>query len=218
MYAEKPMIFVVDTSLFTDGRLKDAFMAASAEEALDSFSRLIEQATIMMGPILYTTPSVQTELRRILLSSGVPLEIVSRIETWLIPKTPDKFSLLIPSVIMWEYVVEIRRRYVRALKIAEEYLKKCYTEKKDLGKMIHELREKFREAVRKGVVDSPEDLDVLLLAFELKGVIVTNDEGLKKLARTLGIITLDSQKFVETLKRLVEGLQKYKQREESSTG
>lgn len=209
MHVEKTMIFVLDTSLFTDNRLRDIFLSISNEEALDKLSKLLEQARILIGPIFYTTPTVQTELRRILLSSGVSVEIVSRIEAWIVPKSPDKFSLQIPSIVMWEYIMENRRRYVKALKIAEEYLKKSYNEKKDLGKLIHELREKFRETIRKGIIDSPEDLDVLLLAFELKGVIVSNDEGLKKLGRTLGIITLDPLTFIETLRRLIEAFQKY---------
>jgi|UniRef100_A0A7C1E6C6 RNA ligase partner protein len=209
MHAEKSMIFVLDTSLFTDNRLRDSFLALTTEEALDKLAKLLEQARILIGPVFYTTPTVQTELRRILLSSGIPVDIVSRLEAWIIPKSPDKFSLNIPSIVMWEYIMEMRRRYVKALKISEEYVKKSCSDKREIGKLIHELREKFRETIRKGIIDSPEDFDVLLLAFELKGVIVSNDEGIKKLGRTLGIITLDSQSFVETLKRLVEAFQRY---------
>lgn len=209
MYPEKSMVFVLDTSLFTDSRLREVLYATDLNEALDKLSRLLEQARIFIGSVFYTTPTVQTELRRILLSSGVSVEVVSRIETWIAPKSPDKFSLQIPSIVMWEYIMEMRRRYVKALKISEDFVKKCYGERVDLGKTIHELREKFRETIRKGIIDSPEDFDILLLAFELKAVIVTNDEGLKKTSRTLGIITLDSIAFIESLKRLLEAFQKY---------
>ncbi len=66
------------------------------------------------------------------------------------------------------------------------------------------MRDKYREATRKGLVDSIEDLDTILLALELKATVVASDEGITKLAQQLGVIHIDPTDFIQALTRIVK--------------
>ena len=62
----------------------------------------------------------------------------------------------------------MRYRIIKGLRIAEEYTKEAgRMSEEDVGRLLNKLREKYREALRAGIIDSKEDLDVLLLAYEL---------------------------------------------------
>ena len=72
----------------------------------------------------------------------------------------------------------------------------------EVGRVITRLRERYREALRRGIIDSREDMDVLLLAYELDGELVSADEGLRTWADKLGVKILMPQH----LKRILETL------------
>ena len=72
-------------------------------------------------------------------------------------------------------------------------------EKKSLDEIIQDLRRKYREALREGIIDSKEDVDLLLLAMELDALLVTADQGLIKWAEKLGIKWLFPEKFKDYL-------------------
>ena len=94
----------------------------------------------------------------------------------------------------------MRLRIDKGLRIAEEWTKRAG----GLGEeptetLITKLRERFRATMRQGIIDSKEDMDVLLLAYELDGVLVSADEGLKTWANKVGIKLLDCRHFKATL-------------------
>ena len=61
---------------------------------------------------------------------------------------------------------------INGLRIAEEHTKEAgRMSEEDVGRLIKKLREKYREALRAGIIDSKEDLDVLLLAYELDAIL-----------------------------------------------
>lgn len=201
-------VFVLDTSSLTDPRLRELFKVDSLDAVIENISSLFAEFRFKIDMLFFVTPSIANEMRRYLLSNGVTQEHVNNLFTWLIVKSPDKLSTKIPAVVLSEYIESIRIRTFRGLRLAEDILKKavassCKMNKEDLlAELIREIREKYREIMRKGIVDSPEDFDVVLLAYEQKGVIVTNDEGINKMAEKLGVISIDPISFVENLKRL----------------
>ncbi|VAX34129.1 hypothetical protein MNBD_NITROSPIRAE03-1113 [hydrothermal vent metagenome] len=65
--------------------------------------------------------------------------------------------------------------------------------------IIQELRRKYREALREGIIDSKEDVDLILLARELDALLVTADQGVIKWAEKLGIKWLFPEKFRDYL-------------------
>jgi RNA ligase partner protein len=80
--------------------------------------------------------------------------------------------------------------------IAEEAVRK---NQESTDAAIRDLRKKYREALREGVIDSKEDVDRILLAMELDAMLVTVDQGALKWADKLGVRWLFPEKFKEYL-------------------
>jgi RNA ligase partner protein len=73
-----------------------------------------------------------------------------------------------------------------------------------MGIYITKLRERYREAMRRGIIDSKEDADLFLLAYELNGTLVSADEGLKKWADRAGIKRINALNLRKILEGLIE--------------
>lgn len=125
-------------------------------------------------------------------------------------RSPRRLSLSIPSELLYEFIEEVRMRIDRGLKIAEEWTRRAGTDGEgDMGVYINRLRGRYREAMRRGLIDSKEDADLFLLAYELDGTLVSADEGLKKWADRAGVKLINAL----NLRKILEGLI-----EENSTG
>ncbi len=208
------MIFVVDTSGITDPRLRDALGARSLEEVVARLADLMGMARIRLGMSFYMPPSMFEELKRFLLGNKVSPEVVNKLSAVVVVKAPDKVKTHIPAIVMSKYVEEITKRLFKGLRVAEESVRRTVREiskyekesNKDeiVGRIIHDLRQRYREATRKGIVDTVVDFDAVMLAVELKAIVVTNDEGIRRLCEELGIIVVDPLTFLEMLKRYQE--------------
>ena len=67
------------------------------------------------------------------------------------------------------------------------------------------MRKSYREALREGIIDSKEDVDLILLAKELDALLVTVDQGAIKWADKLGVRWLFPDKFKDYLLSFLEG-------------
>jgi len=170
--------FVLDTSIFTNPDVFRAF-GTDAQEAILTFSRLA-RAT---GAEFYMPGSVYEELGNIKNLSEVAAEFESVVRI----RSPRKHEITIPGALLYELIEEVRYRIDRGLRIAEDAAKEAAQSTADPGKLINKLRGRYREALRQGILDSKEDVDVLLLSFELDGSLVCADEGLRKWADKVGI-------------------------------
>ncbi len=215
------MIFVIDTSGVTDPRLREALNASSLDEVVDKLADLMGIARLKLGMSFYMPPSMFEELKRFLLRNNVRTETINKLVAVLVVKAPDKIRTQIPAIVMSRYVEEIAKRLFKGLRVAEESVRRtaravARTDKnrndmlskvqveKLVGDIIHDLREKYREATRKGVVDTVVDFDAVMLAVELRATMVTNDEGIRRLCEDLGIIVVDPLTFLEMLRRFQE--------------
>lgn len=207
-------VYVLDTSAVTDPRLRGALGASSLDEAVRRLAELIAEARLRHGVEVYMPPSVYEEARRFLLSNGVSEEGFEELATWITLKPPARHEIRIPASVVREYVEEVRSRITRGLRVAEEHVRRAFEagaaggargeEERwgQLGPLIRGLRERYRQATRHGIVDSVEDVDAVLLAVELEAVLVTNDEGVRRFAESLGVVSIDPLRFVGLLKRL----------------
>ena len=189
--------FILDTSVFTNPDVYQTFGETDQLGAIENFIHL----AIHSGANFYMPTSVYDEmLKMVNLKHLAPeFEMVVRI------RSPRKYSIMIPSEILYELIEEIRHRINKGLRIAEEHTKEAgKLAEEDVGKVVNKLREKYREALRQGIIDSREDVDVLLLAYELDGVIVTADEGLRKWADKVGIKLIDPRNFKGILESLIK--------------
>ncbi len=209
------MVFVLDTSAVTDPRLREALGVDSLDGVVRRLAELMREARRRVGVEFYTTPTMLTEMKKFLLANNVEPSSLEAFESWLLVKAPDKLNVRIPAIVMAEYVEDMRRRIMKGLRVAEEAVLRAArearstTDERDfqrevIGPIIRSLRERYREAMRRGIVDSLEDFDVVILALELRGVLVTNDEGVRRLAETLGVIVVDPLSFIRMLREYIK--------------
>ena len=203
--------FVLDTTAITDTgmRVKEGYetLCQSAHEILD----LISQARLKLNISCYIPyPTVYSELVSFLKRYECEDEIFVKLDTWLVKKTPNRYEVKIPAAIFYEYVLTMRQKVNKGRRIAEEFIWESSAttakiEEKDkiqveIGNLVNRFREKYRNALRQGILDSTPDLDVLLLAKELEAGVVSSDAGIKKWSERMGLRFVDAMKFPRMLK------------------
>jgi RNA ligase partner protein len=191
--------FVLDTSVFTNPDVYVQF-GETAEEAIEGFVRLARRVDVRF----YMPASVYEELCKVK-DLG---ELAAEFESVVRIRSPRKFNLMIPGEILYAFIEEVRTRIDRGLRIAEELTKiasQATEPPADVGQLINRLRGRYREALRQGILDSKEDVDVLLLAYELDGTLVSADEGMRKWADKVGIQILSPRHLRRILGHLEGG-------------
>ncbi len=180
---------VLDTSLFVNPDVRKYF-GDTPTEALEGFLFLAAQIPIME---FYMPPSIFKELLHFVDESKISGDLL----VILHQKPPSKYEMSCPAFLLYELIEDIRERINKGLRVAESAVRRVG--KKSEREIIQELRKKYREALREGIIDSKEDVDLILLARELDALLVTADQGVIKWAEKLGIKWLFPEKFREYL-------------------
>ena len=188
-YSLLPLKVVLDTSLFVNPDVR-ASLGGTPTEALETFLFLAAQIHILE---FYMPPSIFGELLNFVQKDKIPGDLL----VILHQKPPRKHELKCPAFLLYELIEDMRERVNKGLRIAEKAVRSA--EKKKTEEIIQELRRKYRDALREGIIDSKEDVDLLLLAMELDALIITADQGLINWAEKLGIRWLFPEKFKEYL-------------------
>ncbi|WP_083494434.1 RNA ligase partner protein [Pyrodictium occultum] len=220
-------VYVLDTSAVTDPRLRAILGAGSLDEAVRVLAGMLAEARLGYGLEIYMPPTVYEEARRFLQANGVTIQSFEALATWITIKPPARHEISLPATVLRAYVEEMRNRVTRGLRVAEEHVRRAFeagsmypsgvasreARREKLGALIRGLRERYREATRHGVLDSIEDLDAVLLALETQGVLVTNDEGVRRFAEMLGVVSIDPLRFLSILQGLIERARRRAERE-----
>ncbi|MDD3296863.1 MAG: RNA ligase partner protein [Candidatus Omnitrophica bacterium] len=183
---------ILDTSIFVNPDSRH-FFGKNPKEALENFfCRLHEAKNINC----YMPPSVYEELTQF---TG---KIPAVEKSLLISRTPpSSYESLVPAMLVYELIEEIRLRINKGLRIAEKYHRKEKTTsnaaEEEKERQIKQLRQEYRTALREGIIDSKEDFDLILLAKEIKGSLATSDKGLITWAQKLGILCIGAQELKE---------------------
>ncbi|HTZ17497.1 MAG TPA: RNA ligase partner protein [Dissulfurispiraceae bacterium] len=185
---------VLDTSLFVNPDVR-ASLGRSPTEALETFLFMAAQIHILE---FYMPPTIFQELLNFVDKEKISGDLLLLLRQ----KPPKKHELKCPAFLLYELIEEIRDRVNRGLRVAESAVRS--TEKKGIDEIIQDMRKKYREALREGIIDSKEDVDLLLLAMELEALLVTADQGLIKWAEKFGIRWLIPEKFAEYLASAVK--------------
>ena len=184
-----PHKVVLDTSLFVNPDVRPS-LGETPTEALEAFLFLAAQIHILE---FYMPPSIFEELLHFIDRDKIPEDLLLILNQ----KPPKKHELKCPAFLLYELIEDIRERVNKGLRIAEKAVRSV--EKKSTDEIIQDLRRKYREALREGIIDSKEDVDLLLLAMELDALLVTADQGLIKWADKLGIKWLFPERFKDYL-------------------
>ncbi len=189
----EPLDIVLDTSVFTNpdtaGQWGQGTPAAFAT-FLELAGRLRDHVRFLMPP------SVFDELQHFLGDMKLP----AKFEFLVVLQSPDRFMIKVPGFLLYELIDDVRDRINRGLRVAEKAVRQVDSENVD--KTINRLRNQYREALRAGILDSREDVDLILLSKELNAALVASDHGVRKWADKLGIRLIHP----ERLRELLEGL------------
>ncbi|QLD84529.1 RNA ligase partner protein [Natronomonas halophila] len=195
--------FVLDTSLFITEEIRED--DEDLEAAVLRLLELIAEAKLSLGVSCYMPPSIREELTTMLEDRGVDDEVYSKLNTWVIAKHPDRYGVQMPAEVVYEFVDEMSTRVDRGLRVAEEAVREAGTideepldeheYKTDVDEVVSELRDKYRRALRQGILDSREDFDLLVLAAELDAGVVTEDQGIIGWAESFGLRYLRGSDF-----------------------
>lgn len=185
---------VLDTSLFVNPEVRNDF-GDSPTEAITGFLAIAEQIPELE---FYMPSSVFTELLNFVDQRKIP----GRFLAILNQKSPSKHELTCPAFFLYELIEDIRDRINKGLRIAEKAVRNAG--KADEQEVIQVMRKSYREALREGIIDSKEDVDLILLAKELDALLVTVDYGAIAWAEKLGIRWLLPSKFKDYLLSFIE--------------
>lgn len=180
---------VLDTSLFVNPDVRNDF-GDSPTEAIKGFLLLAEQIPCLE---FYMPSSIFNELLNFVDRRKIPGQLLAILRQ----KSPSKHELQCPAIFLYELIEDIRDRVNKGLRIAEKAVRGAGdAEEKQI---IQNMRKSYREALREGIIDSKEDVDLILLAKELDALLVTVDHGAIAWAEKLGIRWLLPTKFRDYL-------------------
>ena len=174
---------VVDTSVFIE-----QVFGKSPTESFNNFLSIVEESTEQR---FYIPPSVFEEIKKFVEEKDIDKKSLLK----LILKAPKKHEIAIPAYLLYNLVMDTRKRIDKGLRIAENAVRSDGK----IDEVIRRLRAHYREATREGIIDSKEDVDLLLLARELNGTLATADKGLSFWAQELGILTIGPEELKNRL-------------------
>ncbi len=186
-------ILIPDTSVFTNPDVYREF----GKDPNEAFVNFLELAARAPQVKVDMPSSVYEELKKMLKTPRIPpkARAVFRV------KSPKKYEIQIPAFLLYELIDDIRQRINKGLRVAEEAVRASTQKKPD--EIINALRRKYREALREGIVDSKEDIELILLALELDGLLLSADRGILALADKLGIRWVPPEEIRDTLEGLI---------------
>ncbi len=184
---------VPDTSIFTNPDVYREF----GDSPTEAFLRFLELAAEAPRVKVYMPASVYEELKKMLKKP----KLSPRARAIFRVKSPKKYEIHIPAFLLYELIDDLRQRINKGLRVAEEAVRA--SAHKDPDEIINALRRKYREALREGIVDSKEDIEFILLALELDGLLLSADRGILSLADKLGIRWVPPEEIRETLEGLI---------------
>ncbi|WP_323676127.1 RNA ligase partner protein [Halorubellus sp. PRR65] len=193
--------FVLDTSLFITEAIRRE--DESMEDAILRLLDLVATARLELNISCHMPPSIHDELAAMLRDRDVSDEVFERLDTWVVRKSPDRYGVTIPANIVYDFIDEMSDRVDRGLRVSEEALREveqldpeAITANRtgedgdymtEVDHILSSMRDKYRRALRKGVLDSREDFDLLVLARELNAGVVTEDRGIISWADEFGL-------------------------------
>lgn len=219
--------FVLDTTALTDSLAWESEGCTSICEGMNAILDRVAQARLHLGISCYIPyPSVYNEIKDFARHNNCNSAVLSKVDTWLVKKTPDRYKVKVPSKIFYDYVDYMRNRINKGMNISEEAIwesvNRCIVlsesgaslkemkdeiEREAVGSIIRKFREKYRAALRYGILDSAPDIDVLLLAKDLDAAVVSQDLGIQRWSEQLGLRFMESRSFPVMIKEYMGSLE-----------
>ena len=172
---------ILDTSLFVNPSTQKHF-GTNTDTAVEGIVNTSDEH----GISLYMPRSVYREM-----ANFVSEEALMLFRRYATVRGPDLYNQQVPAALFHTFIGDLRQRVNKGLAVAEKAIRS-----EDRPENIRWVRQRYREAMRSGIVDSVEDFEVVLLAKEVGGVILSADEGIANMAEDLGIEVLSAKEFL----------------------
>lgn len=188
--------FVLDTNLFFNMEA-GLGMGTKTEEVVRSFTEGMKRLKKENVAEFYTSPRVVDEFLSFF--EDKEQRFIQDMLGELIIKAPHIHDIQVAGAVFYQLIEDVRGRNYRGMTVAEEEIQKSAKmlvgkgelSKKDfemaVGPAVKSFRERYRQATRFGFIDSLADLDLIMLAKELGGVLISADSGVIKWGRTFGV-------------------------------
>ena len=199
-------IYILDTNLFFNMQAGLHF-GKTTEEVIKYMTLCGHKATFFMPPKI-----VEEFLS---FFDDKEQDTIKKLLSVITVKSPVIESFEFPASIFYTLVDDIRNRSYRGLRAGEEEIEHAAQAlmnagpltkmdfQKKVGLQIKGFRDRYRQATRVGFLDSVADLDIIVLAKETNGTVVSTDEGLLKWARLFGVKEVAPSVFGEKMKALL---------------
>lgn len=182
--------YILDTNLFFNMQAGLGF-GQTTEEVIENMIRVGKSAK------LYMPPRIVEEFLSFF--ENKEQDNIKQLLTVITVKSPIVEQFQFPASIFYTLVEDIRNRSYRGLRVGEEEIEQAAKVmmgagelskmdfQKKVGAQIKGFRDRYRQATRVGFLDSLADLDIIVLAKEVQGTVVSTDEGLLKWSRLFGV-------------------------------
>ncbi|OQX87197.1 MAG: RNA ligase partner protein [Candidatus Omnitrophica bacterium 4484_70.2] len=187
--------FVLDTSIFVSSQAYVVF-GSNPQQAFNNFLDII---STLKNVKFFMPPSVKEELFKFIDEKKCSNKHLKFIE--YLP--PSKYEIKIPGSLLYLLIEDLRLRINKGLRIAEKSVRGVGRGDKE-EEIIKRLRQEYRVALREGIIDSIQDVDLLLLSYQLKATLVSEDKGLLEWSRKLGIESFNTQDLYKFLGEMKE--------------
>ncbi len=181
--------YVIDTSLFVNPHAREKF-GKDPSQAVHGFLKALDGLDLE----IFIPPSVFSELRNF-----VDSKAMEELELAIKKRAPNTYGIYLPAAVLYDFIEDVRLRINKGLRLAEEFAK---DNRPDNDEKLRKLRDKYRDAMRTGILDSKEDFELVLLAKELEATLITSDEGVMKFADQVGCECLAADKLHALLRKL----------------
>ena len=181
--------YVIDTSLFVNPYAREKF-GKSPSDAVMGFIALMDGVDfeVLMPPAVFNE-----------LKNFVDAKAMEELELTVKRRAPNTYGIYLPAAVLYDFIDDVRLRINKGLRLAEDFAK---DNQPDNDEKLRKLRDKYRDAMRTGILDSKEDFELVLLAKELEATLVSSDEGVLKFADQIGCERLPADKFHALMKKL----------------
>lgn len=186
--------FILDTNLFFN--LQSGLTWGKDSRAVFEKFVVHTKKLVTDGKVnFYMTPAIVEELRSFIDDDP---EYLTDFMSLITIKSPSTSEMKVGAVVVRELVEESRNRAYRGMKVGEEEIDNIAKSmmgvgdlprieyQKKVGEVVTKFRDRFRQATRVGFLDSVADFELILLALEIDGALVSADEGLIKWGRMMG--------------------------------
>jgi len=203
--------YILDTNLFFNME-PGLGLGADTQTVVKETTKLMADATRNKSAQFYMPPRVVDEFIGFFDNEQREEEWVKDFLARINIKAPSINQQTFPAATFYRLVDDIRLRSYRGLTIAEEELKQAAStmmgkevvDKKgfemSVGPIVKGLRARYRQATRHGFLDSVADLDIITLAAEVDGFVVSCDEGVIVWAREFGVKELPAHLFAKRVR------------------